>query len=105
MARHCHMTNVRWRLLLRKAAWSVGCKPLLNDRTAGGFGLNLTPRRCVIARAELLVALICWWILPSASRLKRPCANQRRSEEHTSELQSLAYLVCRLLLEKKKKIK
>src|SRR5205823_14165882 len=30
---------------------------------------------------------------------------QRRSEEHTSELQSLAYLVCRLLLEKKKKKK
>src|SRR2546425_10412490 len=28
---------------------------------------------------------------------------QDRSEEHTSELQSLAYLVCRLLLEKKKK--
>src|SRR2546425_7178239 len=27
---------------------------------------------------------------------------QIRSEEHTSELQSLAYLVCRLLLEKKK---
>src|SRR2546425_9429783 len=27
-----------------------------------------------------------------------------RSEEHTSELQSLAYLVCRLLLEKKKRI-
>src|SRR3989441_3515095 len=32
------------------------------------------------------------------TRLKLP-----RSEEHTSELQSLAYLVCRLLLEKKKK--
>src|SRR2546423_10730054 len=30
---------------------------------------------------------------------KSPCS---RSEEHTSELQSLAYLVCRLLLEKKK---
>src|SRR3712207_7142091 len=28
---------------------------------------------------------------------------QRRSEEHTSELQSRQYLVCRLLLEKKKK--
>src|SRR2546425_9769113 len=28
---------------------------------------------------------------------------QVRSEEHTSELQSLAYLVCRLLLEKKKR--
>src|SRR2546425_12371123 len=29
--------------------------------------------------------------------------SEARSEEHTSELQSLAYLVCRLLLEKKKK--
>src|SRR2546425_6332896 len=29
-------------------------------------------------------------------------AGAARSEEHTSELQSLAYLVCRLLLEKKK---
>src|SRR2546425_6550605 len=29
--------------------------------------------------------------------------SRARSEEHTSELQSLAYLVCRLLLEKKKK--
>src|SRR2546425_1767614 len=28
-----------------------------------------------------------------------------RSEEHTSELQSLAYLVCRLLLEKKKHLR
>src|SRR3989441_11010357 len=33
--------------------------------------------------------------------LNRP--EDARSEEHTSELQSLAYLVCRLLLEKKKK--
>src|SRR2546425_3198547 len=31
--------------------------------------------------------------------------HETRSEEHTSELQSLAYLVCRLLLEKKKKRK
>src|SRR2546425_6465824 len=36
----------------------------------------------------------------SANRLHR---FRNRSEEHTSELQSLAYLVCRLLLEKKKK--
>src|SRR2546423_2442446 len=35
----------------------------------------------------------------------RRAADRRRSEEHTSELQSLAYLVCRLLLEKKKKKK
>src|SRR3712207_8765942 len=31
-------------------------------------------------------------------------ANEARSEEHTSELQSRQYLVCRLLLEKKKNI-
>src|SRR5229473_5406178 len=39
---------------------------------------------------------------PCGTRGGRPT---RRSEEHTSELQSLAYLVCRLLLEKKKKNK
>src|SRR5947209_20490177 len=34
----------------------------------------------------------------------RPGTRAERSEEHTSELQSRQYLVCRLLLEKKKKI-
>src|SRR2546425_6743996 len=37
-----------------------------------------------------------------ARRMSEPAAASARSEEHTSELQSLAYLVCRLLLEKKK---
>src|SRR2546425_9646031 len=37
------------------------------------------------------------WMQPPATSMTT------RSEEHTSELQSLAYLVCRLLLEKKKK--
>src|SRR2546425_5598412 len=54
-------------------------------------------------------------LLPAARRRKplhllpphlrahdRPAPLGSRSEEHTSELQSLAYLVCRLLLEKKK---
>src|SRR2546425_7124286 len=47
---------------------------------------------------------------PATNRLcRRPACRpslwraRKRSEEHTSELQSLAYLVCRLLLEKKKK--
>src|SRR5437764_8035289 len=44
---------------------------------------------------------------PPASREPPPCAStsprSARSEEHTSELQSPMYLVCRLLLEKKKK--
>src|SRR2546425_7241138 len=39
---------------------------------------------------------------PGAERRACPQHQPDRSEEHTSELQSLAYLVCRLLLEKKK---
>src|SRR2546425_9130446 len=47
-----------------------------------------------------------WWRppLPAAIRYSL-LSTGKRSEEHTSELQSLAYLVCRLLLEKKKKTK
>src|SRR5947199_1964317 len=37
------------------------------------------------------------------ARLRLSPAARARSEEHTSELQSLRHLVCRLLLEKKKK--
>src|SRR5437763_12565935 len=40
---------------------------------------------------------------PANSRLLRARQDWCRSEEHTSELQSPMYLVCRLLLEKKKK--
>src|SRR2546425_8364550 len=44
-----------------------------------------------------------WLLSRSASAQIRQGSVSVRSEEHTSELQSLAYLVCRLLLEKKKK--
>src|SRR3712207_6878975 len=42
---------------------------------------------------------------PNRTRANRGCRRRprSRSEEHTSELQSRQYLVCRLLLEKKKK--
>src|SRR2546425_4413294 len=36
-----------------------------------------------------------------ADSIENPADHSGRSEEHTSELQSLAYIVCRLLLEKK----
>src|SRR5438093_6802729 len=39
----------------------------------------------------------------AGENLRLPIGAERRSEEHTSELQSLTNLVCRLLLEKKKK--
>src|SRR2546423_8663996 len=43
------------------------------------------------------------WRMPvSGGESVRVLQGVARSEEHTSELQSLAYLVCRLLLEKKK---
>src|SRR5229473_8308857 len=58
-------------------------------------------------------ALPTWSTRTASPKRARPCWRNRRaafrcwkrprSEEHTSELQSLAYLVCRLLLEKKKK--
>src|SRR3712207_6877202 len=42
-----------------------------------------------------------WGPMVTCSRVKS-CNFSQRSEEHTSELQSRQYLVCRLLLEKKK---
>src|SRR5438046_6063864 len=42
---------------------------------------------------------------PASAPASRCTARTARSEEHTSELQSLTNLVCRLLLEKKKKKK
>src|SRR3712207_8103875 len=42
--------------------------------------------------------------VPCISASRPPAATTSRSEEHTSELQSRQYLVCRLLLEKKKNL-
>src|SRR3712207_7529085 len=41
--------------------------------------------------------------LPQLEDQEHGCVRDDRSEEHTSELQSRQYLVCRLLLEKKKR--
>src|SRR5258705_5512772 len=42
--------------------------------------------------------------MPASTSVAITCGRRKsRSEEHTSELQSLRHLVCRLLLEKKKK--
>src|SRR3712207_7185622 len=50
-----------------------------------------------------LAAAVCGVGAEAAAGLGREEFCARRSEEHTSELQSRQYLVCRLLLEKKKK--
>src|SRR2546425_5997114 len=61
---------------------------------AQGFGIY-EQGTCSMGRAGTGVAAPC---ADGSAMFFNP-----RSEEHTSELQSLAYLVCRLLLEKKKK--
>src|SRR5256885_12845138 len=51
--------------------------------------------------SRFLSVATCAFVVVVAARLQ--AAAQERSEEHTSELQSPCNLVCRLLLEKKKK--
>src|SRR5687767_15627422 len=58
---------------------------------------SLCARECAGGDPVAVFDLAC--LLTEKEILRRKRA---RSEEHTSELQSLAYLVCRLLLEKKK---
>src|SRR2546429_5854201 len=66
------------------------------------FNLEQADRRFLFGLGRLLVARRARArFLQSQSRALRQC--WRRSEEHTSELQSRLHLVCRLLLEKKKK--
>src|SRR5258707_9279334 len=54
-------------------------------------------------RSQQLDAI--WYFARAATSKSATEQQSKRSEEHTSELQSRQYLVCRLLLEKKKKIK
>src|SRR5205823_7167802 len=65
-------------------------------RAASGRG-----RWQVFAGAAVLIAACA--VFASRIQIDMSTKRRRRSEEHTSELQSLAYLVCRLLLEKKNK--
>src|SRR5437899_5563024 len=69
---------------------------------AGGLGQDRAPGPGGAGRlrpAGLRAARPGRWLVAVGRRPHRP---ERRSEEHTSELQSLRHLVCRLLLEKKK---
>src|SRR2546427_8496637 len=55
-----------------------------------------------VAAGEVRHSIACW--LTAVDRKSASAPGVERSEEHTSELQSQSNLVCRLLLEKKKKI-
>src|SRR5436189_4015840 len=62
---------------------------------AGGLGLVVAAAVMLLSDAHRIL------ILSEPVRIRK---QHDRSEEHTSELQSPMYLVCRLLLEKKKKV-
>src|SRR5690606_42044027 len=65
-------------------------------RAVAGAAIVILPL-ATLGGLVVLPALCAWWVLGDG----RPA--DRRSEEHTSELQSRENLVCRLLLEKKKR--
>src|SRR2546425_4640467 len=75
-------------VFLRKVAEPTGAQ--------NGFA-----RREILIHGDIDRPLI-FDLAPNIDSAKESICDVERSEEHTSELQSLAYLVCRLLLEKKK---
>src|SRR5438093_7530454 len=73
------------------------CEALLHIDLHDGFWKMYT---IVIQLGAILALPVYFW-----HRIGQFVRTFPRSEEHTSELQSLTNLVCRLLLEKKKKLK
>src|SRR2546425_5580180 len=82
--------------LFRSIGWTREPSGLRDENVGGSFAgasSGVGPVRG--ARAKAAAVLF-------KKRRRDGSGSPNRSEEHTSELQSLAYLVCRLLLEKKK---
>src|SRR3712207_8562858 len=76
---------------------------LFRSRRHGVPGRDL-PRSARLGRAELQEAHLLERGRQGRALRRLGAAGAFRSEEHTSELQSRQYLVCRLLLEKKKTV-
>src|SRR3712207_7217453 len=75
--------------------WGYQYRPEFKDEHAEKKGLMDETTKVLAANPRL------WF--SGEGRDEDPRSQTERSEEHTSELQSRQYLVCRLLLEKKKK--
>src|SRR2546425_1785289 len=73
--------------LFRSVVWAA----FFNFVAAFGFGVQVAK---TVGKGVVESSVVDQWMILAGLF--------GRSEEHTSELQSLAYLVCRLLLEKKK---
>src|SRR5687767_15250336 len=97
MATRCHFV-VFFFLMIRRPPRSTLFPYTTLFRSHG-----LTAEQVTITTAALSAVIRGYTREAGVRNLEREIgALCRRSEEHTSELQSLAYLVCRLLLEKKK---
>src|SRR5205823_11911078 len=98
LPRQPHPTLFPYTTLFRSPPPSASSTP-----TRAGFGRSPTAPSPTSAPRGTPTGSTCTCCRPASSI---PCSTRctwtPRSEEHTSELQSLAYLVCRLLLEKKK---
>src|ERR1035441_1288413 len=84
------------------AGMEGGEPPILENSEVFFFNDTATTEIYTLSLHDALP--ICSWRWPTSCSTanSRPRMNWRtRSEEHTSELQSLRHLVCRLLLEKK----
>src|SRR2546423_3996004 len=72
---------------------------------AGAFaalaGIGIGVMVATVSKSQQQAQLLTFFVNPPITLLSGATSPLERSEEHTSELQSLAYLVCRLLLEKK----
>src|SRR2546425_7997694 len=77
--------------VLPSGSWSIANHPM--------FGISSLPLATFAPRFVALAP-----VTPRIRNTITVSIPRNRSEEHTSELQSLAYLVCRLLLEKKKTV-
>src|SRR2546425_8409153 len=88
------VNEIDFKQKLKGPTWS---HPLGTD----DLGQDLLARMLYGGRISLAVGIVAMLIAISIGTAIGATTGYR-SEEHTSELQSLAYLVCRLLLEKKK---
>src|SRR5205823_10273667 len=87
---------------IRAGRVSVGGRIVqLGDRATSADDVRLDGVKLDLDRARAAPPELLLYYKPVGEVTTR--SDPQRSEEHTSELQSLAYLVCRLLLEKKNK--
>src|SRR5690606_41835667 len=93
-------TNVIYSLSLHDALPIYQQLGFVGQRHGDHHPLALTARQFMRIGADALARL---GYAHQFQQFQRACGGGPRSEEHTSELQSRENLVCRLLLEKKKK--